>query len=198
MTSRETYVEVVRAVDEWPGWSHTAIALISEGGLLLLALGVVGAAARRHNRDRRAVAMAVTGLAATAVAYSLSALLKLSEAQARPCRAIADLETIATCPPAGDWSLPSNHAVIAAGLAVALTAVAPRIAPTAGLLALLVGASRVALGVHYPHDVATGLLLGAVVVAVLVLLTRAPASRLLEAVAPRVGNRRAASGGRLR
>jgi undecaprenyl-diphosphatase len=55
-------------------------------------------------------------------------------------------------------------------------------------LAVLVAASRVALGVHYPHDVVTGLSLGAGIAVVLVGVLRAPATRLaaaVVAVAPR-------------
>ncbi len=170
MTSRQLYEEVVRAVETWPAWAHTATEVITEGGLILLALMLACAALRR--RDARTLVRVALGLAATASAYVVSALLKLAEAQPRPCRALPELETVAACPAAGDWSLPSNHAVIAAGLAVAAAATTPRLAPLAAILALAVAASRVALGVHYPHDVTTGLLLGAVGVAALLVLTR--------------------------
>ncbi len=171
MTSRELYEEVVRAVETWPAWARTATEVLTEGGLILLGLMLVGAAFRR--RDAATVARIASGLGATASAYVASALLKLAEAQPRPCRALPDLETVAACPPAGDWSLPSNHAVIAAGLAVAASVTTPRLAPLAVIVALAVAASRVALGVHYPHDVMTGLLLGAAIVtAVLVAMPR--------------------------
>jgi undecaprenyl-diphosphatase len=77
--------------------------------------------------------------------------------------------------------------VIAAGLAVAVTTVAPKLSVLALPLAVLVGVSRVALGVHYPHDVLTGLLLGAAAVGTLVLLIRTPIEHLPEAAgrAPR-------------
>jgi hypothetical protein len=32
MTSRETYEEVVRAVDSWPDWTHIGIELLADGG----------------------------------------------------------------------------------------------------------------------------------------------------------------------
>ncbi len=170
MTSREAYEELARAVDDWPAWAHRAIEALTEGGIVLLLVLVVAVTVRR--RDPRTTAQAGIGIAATAAAYGASALLKLTEAQVRPCRALPDLDTIAACPPAGDWSLPSNHAVIAAGLAVAVGALVPRLAPAAALLAVAVAASRVALGVHYPHDVVTGLTLGAGVVAALMIALR--------------------------
>ncbi len=177
MSSRETYIEVVETVSAWPSWTHTAIELTSEGGLILLGLTVVVAAVAR--RASGSMATGAAGVAAVAVAYAASALLKLAETQVRPCRTISGLEQIATCPPVGDWSLPSNHAVLAAALAVTVGFLASRLAAPALLLAVLIAAARVALGVHYPHDVVTGLTLGAGVAFVLVLALRAPATRLL-------------------
>jgi undecaprenyl-diphosphatase len=72
--------------------------------------------------------------------------------------------------------------VLAAALAVVVGFLAPRLAVPAILLAVLVAASRVALGVHYPHDVVTGLSLGAGIAAALVLVLRARATRLAAAV----------------
>jgi membrane-associated phospholipid phosphatase len=51
-----------------------------------------------------------------------------------------------TCPGAGDWSLPSNHATLAAALATAVVVVQPRLWAWAVPIAALVAASRVAAG----------------------------------------------------
>ncbi|WVU05486.1 phosphatase PAP2 family protein [Streptomyces prasinus] len=88
----------------------------------------------------------------------------------RPCRALrTGVDLVAECPGAGDWSFPSNHATLAAGLAVGLAVLWPRLAaitlPLAGVVALL----RVPVGVHYPHDVFAGALLGGAVVAAVLL-----------------------------
>ncbi len=187
MTSRETYIEVVQTVGDWPAWTHTTIELVSEGGLILLALTIAATALAR--RTAGSLATAATGLAATCVAYTAGALLKLAESQPRPCQTISGLERIAACPSAGDWSLPSNHAVLAAALAVVVGFLAPRLIVPAAVLAVLVAASRVALGVHYPHDVVTGLTLGAGVAFVLVLASRAAATRLLAAVSAAAASR---------
>ncbi|MEK8174643.1 phosphatase PAP2 family protein [Streptomyces sp. M19] len=67
-------------------------------------------------------------------------------------------------PGANDWSFPSNHATIAAAATVALLVADRRLAAAVAVpAALLMAASRVWIGVHYPHDVAAGLLLGALV-----------------------------------
>jgi len=49
-------------------------------------------------------------------------------------------------------------------------------------LALLMAFSRVFVGVHYPHDVAAGLVLGTVVAVAAVRLGTGPAIRLAEAM----------------
>ncbi len=72
-------------------------------------------------------------------------------------------------PRSGGWSFPSDHATLAAGPAVGLAVLWPRLAaitlPLAGAVALL----RVLVGVHYPHDVLAGALLGGAVVAAVLL-----------------------------
>ncbi len=70
---------------------------------------------------------------------------------------------IAACPPQGDWSFPSNHATIAAASAAAIVVAWRVMAPLVLPLAALMAFSRVFVGVHYPHDVAAGFLLGVVV-----------------------------------
>jgi undecaprenyl-diphosphatase len=87
------------------------------------------------------------------------------------------------CPPAGDYSFPSNHAVLAGAVAAALVLVDRRLGLISAIAALVTAASRVWIGQHYPHDVAAGLALGAVVAVAGYLLLRAPLGRLTEAIA---------------
>src|SRR5699024_12293976 len=85
----------------------------------------------------------------------------------RPC-SVVDTATVLSCPGSGDWSWPSNHAVLAAAFATACILVVPRLAWFALPLALAIAASPVAAGVHYVPDVPSGLALGALVVAAVV------------------------------
>lgn len=69
-------------------------------------------------------------------------------------------------------SFPSGHAATGAAAACALIAVAPQLAPLWIGMATLMAASRVYVGVHWPTDVAAGIGLGVLLVA-LPLLTAA-------------------------
>jgi membrane-associated phospholipid phosphatase len=60
-------------------------------------------------------------------------------------------------------SFPSNHAVNASALATLAVLYRPRLWLPTTLLALVVGYSRVYVGVHYPLDVLAGGVLGIVV-----------------------------------
>lgn len=164
-------------VSGWPGWGQRGVEVASEGGLLVLAALLAAVAWRARCRGPRPIATVVLGGAGVVLALAVSEVVKVLAAQDRPCRAVPDLDAVASCPPVGDWSLPSNHATLAAALAAALIWSAPRLWSLAVPLAGLVAVARVGLGVHYPHDVADGLVLGAVVVSSLVVLLRRAARR---------------------
>jgi undecaprenyl-diphosphatase len=78
-------------------------------------------------------------------------------------------------------SFPAGHAATAFAGATLLSYVAPRAAPALIALALLIGFSRVYVGVHYPSDVlagaAIGVLVGLVAIALFVAVRRRFAGR---------------------
>jgi membrane-associated phospholipid phosphatase len=140
-------------------WLNATADRWSDYGLLLfLVLAAIGY--RRGGGAGRA--LWVPG--AMAVAYLVSALVKLAVGERRPCRTLPAVGHIVTaCPPLGDYSFPSNHAVLAAAAAVAVWRLDRTLGIVAVVNALVIAASRVYIGVHYPHDVVAGLLLGALV-----------------------------------
>jgi undecaprenyl-diphosphatase len=92
----------------------------------------------------------------------VNSVLKLVVREDRPCQSL-HVVTLEACPAPGDWSFPSNHTVIAAAAAVALFFVSRRIGYVALVAAGAMAVSRVWVGVHYPHDVVAGFLVGALV-----------------------------------
>lgn len=118
------------------------------------------------------VSRAALALPVVLLAYLISDVLKGFIQEDRPCRAVGRIATIDRCPDVGDWSFPSNHAVLAGSAAVALICLRRTWTWLAVVLALATAFSRVYVGVHYPHDVLVGLLLGGSVAAALPLLAR--------------------------
>jgi membrane-associated phospholipid phosphatase len=113
---------------------------------------------------------------AAVAAYGMSEAVKLVVDEERPCRVFTEFAV--DCPPSGDLSFPSNHATVAGAIAAGLIVVAPRLGAVAVPLALFVALMRVVGGVHYPHDVLAGLLLGAATAGALLLSAQPVAFRI--------------------
>ncbi|MFF5565481.1 phosphatase PAP2 family protein [Streptomyces sp. NPDC012623] len=164
------YTSVTELAHRSPGPLNTAVSVWSAYGLALfgLLLAAVWWRARppaSGSRDAEGPARALLALTAPVVvlaAFAVNSALKSLLREQRPCRTL-HLVTVEACPAPGDWSLPSNHAVIAASAATVLFFTDRRLAALAVPAALLMAASRVWVGAHYPHDVVVGLLVGALV-----------------------------------
>ncbi len=137
--------------------------VVGELGLVVLAGVAVALTWRARSRGLEHLAVAVVAAVATVAAYVLSEVVKGFVREERPCRTLS-VRTVASCPAAGDWSWPSNHATIAGALATAVVVLAPVWWRLVVPLALAVGASRVLTGAHYWHDVVAGLAVGVLVV----------------------------------
>lgn len=136
---------------------------VAENGPYVLVATVVVLVVRLWQTDRRAfLTLGVAG-GGVVLAYLSSELIKLVVTEPRPCRALG-VAGVLECPELGDWSWPSNHSVIAASFATACVLAVPRIIWFVAPVAVLLGFSRVAAGVHYIHDVLSGLSLGVLVV----------------------------------
>ena len=177
--SASLYREVTDAAAGAPPDQHLVVDLATKAALVCLGILLcwTGWTGLRRG-DARRISGAVLVGAATVAAYATSEALKLVVDEERPCRALGGLGRLGECPAPGDWSFPSNHTVLAAALAVGLSVVWPRITGLAVPLAALVGLLRVAAGVHYPHDVLAGVILGGVAAAAVLLVAWLPAAGL--------------------
>ncbi|MEU5028846.1 phosphatase PAP2 family protein [Streptomyces milbemycinicus] len=146
---------------------------------------------RRSAHDVAGVVLVGVG---TVAAYAVSEALKLVVDEERPCRAVRGVASVAGCPGVDDWSFPSNHATLAAALAVGLTVLRPRLAAVVLPLGAVVAVARVAAGVHYPHDVLAGAALGAAVVTAAVWSAAPPVARVVAVLLERRGRSGAALG----
>ncbi|TCP46774.1 undecaprenyl-diphosphatase [Tamaricihabitans halophyticus] len=178
--SIEWYRTIVDFAAGTPRWLQDVVDLGTSGVLFLFAiLGLIAIWLARHG-SAATLARALLIPVAPTIAYLCSTVAKSAIQQERPCHAVLDrAATITTCPPMDSWSFPSNHSTIAAAAAVALALAWRKLTPVLVLLGLFAGFSRIFVGVHYPHDVAVGLALGAAVAVLVYRFGTSPATRLV-------------------
>ncbi|WP_406633419.1 phosphatase PAP2 family protein [Amycolatopsis sp. WGS_07] len=164
----ETYDAITHFGLAMPGWVQALVLAYTSYGLVLVApffAWLWWRARQTGSAERMAAALLVpTG---TIAAYVLSEIIKAFVHEQRPCRGLPPSAIVGTCPPAGDWSFPSNHSTIAAAVALGGAFAWRKGAPWLAVFAASMGFSRVFVGAHYPHDVLIGLALGAGVALVL-------------------------------
>ncbi|MGV9210669.1 phosphatase PAP2 family protein [Micromonospora sp. RB23] len=177
--SVEWYRDVVDAAAGTPHPVQWFVGQATEGVILLLGALLVTAALRRLSGGPHNRALALVAPLPTLLAYASSELLKTVVDEDRPCRTVGRAIIAGACPPPGDYSFPSNHATLAGALAVTTLLLSRRLGLIALPLAALAAFSRVFVGVHYPHDVAAGLLLGALAALVATPLLARPTAEAL-------------------
>ena len=101
--------------------------------------------------------IAATGLITTVLYSALKAVM----VRERPCISYPDITAFTA--PLDRYSFPSGHTMNAVGFAVMFSAAVPVLMWIVWPFTLLVAASRVILGMHYPSDVIMGAILGALV-----------------------------------
>ncbi|OMI35448.1 phosphatase PAP2 family protein [Streptomyces sparsogenes] len=156
------YTAVVDLAHRTPGWLDGLISAWSAYGLALFAVLMVAGWWRARRCGPEAAVQALAAPVIVVLAYAVNDGLKQVVREDRPCQTL-HRAVLEACPAPGDWSFPSNHAALAAAAAAALWFVSARLGAVATLAALAMGASRVWVGAHYPHDVAAGLVIGTAV-----------------------------------
>ncbi|WP_327690217.1 phosphatase PAP2 family protein [Streptomyces tubercidicus] len=176
------YGGVTRLAHHAPAALDSVISVWSEYGLGLFAILMIIAWWRARTAGRPQLpALAVP--AVVVLAYVAGAIIKSWVNEQRPCQ-VLPVTPLDACPALGDWSFPSNHAVIAAAAAAGLWGTDRLLGWIAAPAALLMAASRVWIGAHYPHDVLAGLLAGAVLGALLTHVAKRIAARFEWGCAP--------------
>jgi undecaprenyl-diphosphatase len=171
---RTWYLDV-NSFSRHTGWAHGFMAAYALwGGLVALTVLVIGGWlwSRRVGSLPGVATMVLTGGSAL-IGLGVNHFLSKAIARERPCHALHHVKVILGC--ASDYSLPSDHAVIAGALAMGLLIYSRRVGLLAAVLALFLAFARVYAGVHYPGDVIAGLALGAGITTVVWLVLRRPA-----------------------
>lgn len=97
-----------------------------------------------------------------ALSHIIVRIVKKRAERARPSECMS-LEALVAIP--DKFSFPSGHACAAMSTAITFAVLFPAAAPLILLLAFFIGASRVALGVHFPGDVIVGQFIAVMVAA---------------------------------
>ncbi len=105
-----------------------------------------------------AVSFACDGLKAFAIELPVYKLIKNSIKRDRPAAALAQISYRVM--PSDQFSFPSGHTAAAFVMAGLISRYAPFLTTPIHAWALLVGMSRICLGVHYPSDILAGMVIG--------------------------------------
>lgn len=152
----------------------------NEGAIVFLVILAVLFFARGKHRSRNGRHGVVAAALSAALALLVAQAIASAWDRPRPYEAHPD-DAHLLLPPSPDPSFPSDHATGAFAIAVAIGLRYRTAGLVTLILALLVSISRVALGTHYPSDVAGGAALGALAALVLwIPQVRRPLHRLAD------------------
>ncbi|WP_377324650.1 phosphatase PAP2 family protein [Pimelobacter simplex] len=186
--SQEAWFRAVNHLARATPWLHGLARLFAEYGVGLFAvLLLLSWWSARRDGDPRRVAAALWAPVGALVALGLNQLLVAAFAEPRPFTLVPDALVLVAR--STDPSFPSDHSVMAGAVAAGVLLAQGRRALTGVSLglAVLMAATRVYVGAHFPLDVLAGLLVGAAIALASYRLVRPLAVRLVEAVGRTAG-----------
>lgn len=161
---------------------HAPLRAYAVFGVVLFAALLLAAWWRaRSVEDTRAMAAALWAPVGALVALAVVQPLNHAVAEARPYT--VDPHALVLVAHTHDFSFPSDHSVIAGAVAMGVWLADRRLGWIAIAAALVMACARVYVGAHFPLDVVSGLLIGAVVVALGFAVLRRPLVRAVDLVA---------------
>lgn len=161
-TDAGLYRWVTHLAQQTPVPLDDAIRFFSDYGLGLFAVLMLLAWWRARSADATRMAGALAAPLVVVLVFLVNDAVKSLFDEQRPCQTL-HVATVEACPGLGDWSFPSNHTAVATACAVALLLANRRLGWMAVPVAALMAASRVWIGVHYPHDVLAAVVVGVAV-----------------------------------
>ncbi|GAB3383531.1 phosphatase PAP2 family protein [Amycolatopsis echigonensis] len=160
-------------------WLHGLMYGYATYGIALFAvLLVAGWWSARRAGDPAGVAAAIWAGVGTLAAVGINQPIVNAAHEARPYTTMPHLLVLADR--SADFSFPSDHATMAGAVAAGLFVARRRLLGwIATVAAVAIAFARVYIAAHYPHDVAAGLLLGALVAVLGWLLLKRILTRLV-------------------
>ncbi|HTR47882.1 MAG TPA: phosphatase PAP2 family protein [Verrucomicrobiae bacterium] len=149
---------LMRRVHRWraPRWFRILMIMATRGGDGWLWYGL-GLILVLYGGEHRFAAIGAAGSSAVAGIF-LFRVLKHTSRRKRPCE--IEPHCWASILPPDKYSFPSGHSITAFGVAVALGLFYPYLQPCLLIVAFLIAASRIVLGMHFLSDVLAGSALG--------------------------------------
>lgn len=160
-------------------WLHAPAAVFAQYGVVLFA-GVLLFSWLLARRDRapRRVAAALWAPVGALIALGVNQVLGAAVAEPRPYAVLPHVEVLVAR--SGDFSFPSDHAVMAGAVAAGVLLIHRRLGLATAALALVMAGTRVYVGAHFPLDVLAGLVVGAAVTTGSWLLMRGVTTHLVQ------------------
>ena len=141
------------------GRFFSVISRLGDGGAWLLLACVL-----LLMRGPQAIPLILHSSAVAAIGVTIYKLLKHRLVRERPY--IANNMILCGTPPLDRYSFPSGHALHAASFTTLFGTFEPLLLIVAAPFAVLVAASRIVLGLHYPSDVLAGAAIGALLASI--------------------------------
>ena len=178
----ESWFRAVNRVAGATPWLHTPARLFAEYGVVVFAALLLASwVLARRNGDLRRVAATLWAPVGVLVALGLNQLVIAAVAEPRPFAVLP--HALVLVHRSTDPAFPSDHATMAGAVAAGVLLVHRRLGLVAAALAVLMAATRVYVGAHWPLDVVAGLAFGAVVTVASYAVVRPVVTALVRALA---------------